>query len=984
MKPEDQVPLSRDILHNILVRERASAGQGPTTKFWSCIRFRPETVSRDAASHHTTPEGKPKEGHRSSETRTTGSLLMARKEPGTQATVEQSQTIPGQSHQTPSLTGRLGKTRRGNSALLPSGRHVPHSATARGSQVARANAWSWQQFSSAPTSTQMYLVLAATSVVIYANGLAGEYVHDDLSAVLRNPDVQGTRPLWKLFLNDFWGKAMKDPASHKSYRPLTILTFRLSHWMWGNSCLADHAVNVLLHICVTLLYARTLLSTLRLSATQTLASSLVFATHPVHTEAVTGVVGRADLLAAGAFIIAFTGYDRSLRASSISNERLWVCWSGLWACVGVLCKEHAITVVGVCVAWDLILNAPTVTRCLTGKQDICAMIPLMRRTGKVICLGLFVVLLRLLMMRSSPVFSDQDNPASFTNSTLTRFLTFSYLPAQNAWLLLCPASLSYDWQLGSVPLVTSLCDVRNLASLALYSALLFLFLCHFRCTTTERRVVVWSLLVLCFPFVPASNLLFRVGFVVAERLLYIPSLGWCTVVGVGTVRVARLLSTRRVRNLLLALLLAFCLRTAKRNLDWRSREALFTSGLRTLPHNAKMHYNFANLQRESYNTDLAITHYREAVRLWWSYPSAHNNLGTLLLQKHQVHQAEWHFTVALRKHPKHPHAARNLAMLWRQQGRIQQAVTLLESVFVPEEEEAAGTGRLLADLHLQEGRTKEAEDVFLNLSVAQPTNPTVLADYAAFLHKLGRSEAAARYYEAALSLDSTHTRALTSYAALMNARDSHVEAHELYTRALARTWDPDTATALARLCILMGQLDQANTLLTRVTVHQPGHITARIHMAQVRLQQKQYLASENLLQEVLKEAPKHHEALYHLSLLFSATNRSEEALEAATEAARTCVQPQDLCALLHAHHADILHTLSLLDAAVVSYQLAVRMEPALARAHLNLGAIYHTQGRYNLAWEHYRTALTQDPTNTLVRENMEKLQRAMKSKSQGR
>ena len=75
----------------------------------------------------------------------------------------------------------------------------------------------------------------------------------------------------------------------------------------------------------------------------------------------------------------------------------------------------------------------------------------------------------------------------------------------------------------------------------------------------------------------------------------------------------------------------------------------------------------------------------------------------------------------------------------RQQGRVNPAVSLLESHFIPEDEEGGDTGRLLADLLLQEGRQKEAEDIFLRLAAAQPSNPAVLADYAAFLHKLGQS-----------------------------------------------------------------------------------------------------------------------------------------------------------------------------------------------------------------------------------------------------
>ncbi|XP_042209446.1 protein O-mannosyl-transferase TMTC1-like [Homarus americanus] len=622
-------------------------------------------------------------------------------------------------------------------------------------------------------------------------------------------------------------------------------------------------------------------------------------------------------------------------------------------------------------------------RCIKGRVEMCVVLPLCRRISKSLCMGVVVAMLRLAMMTSSPVFSDQDNPASFTKSAVTRFLTYMYLPAHNAWLLLCPASLAYDWQMDSIPLLSTLSDLRNMGSIALYGCLLLLLLLSlFNFNRRDRQAVTWSLLVLCLSFLPASNAFFSVGFVVAERLLYIPSLGWCTVVGVGVVRLARMVPGRVVRALLLALLLVFCVKTARRNLDWRTRETLFKSGLRSLPHNAKMHYNYGNLQRDVNNHDRAILHYREAIRLWWSYSSAHNNLGTLLLQRHHYQQAEWHFKVALKTHPRHPHAALNLATLWRQQGRIQQAVYLLESTFTPEEEEQEALGCLLADLYLQEGRVKAAEEVLLTLAAHHPTNPTVLTDYAALLVKLGRNEPAARHYEAALSLDPAHTTALTSYAALMTAHHHHTHAHHLYTRALECSWDPDTATALARLCIVTGQLDQAQTLLARVTLGHPGHIPARVHM--VKLQQKKYLATEEILQKVLQDSPRHREALYHLSLLYTTTNRSQEATEAAASAAKACSEPRGLCALLHAHHADLLHTLSLMDDAVTSYQLAVRMEPGLSRAHLNLGAIYHTQGRYSLALDHYSTALTHDPTNTLLLENMEKLRRAMDTKFLGR
>lgn len=79
-----------------------------------------------------------------------------------------------------------------------------------------------------------------------------------------------------------------------------------------------------------------------------------------------------------------------------------------------------------------------------------------------------------------PYFTSQDNPASFSDSLATRIMTYWYLIAFNSWLLLSPSVLSYDWQMGSIPLVESLLDYRNIATamfvvvaaLLAYSALL--------------------------------------------------------------------------------------------------------------------------------------------------------------------------------------------------------------------------------------------------------------------------------------------------------------------------------------------------------------------------------------------------------------------------------------------------------------------------------------------------------------------------------
>ena len=70
------------------------------------------------------------------------------------------------------------------------------------------------------------LIPPVIAALCYFKSLNGDFVHDDIYAIKRNQDVTGKRPLMDLFSNDFWGSSMISYRSHKSYRPLTVLTFR--------------------------------------------------------------------------------------------------------------------------------------------------------------------------------------------------------------------------------------------------------------------------------------------------------------------------------------------------------------------------------------------------------------------------------------------------------------------------------------------------------------------------------------------------------------------------------------------------------------------------------------------------------------------------------------------------------------------------------------------------------------------------------------
>ena len=245
-----------------------------------------------------------------------------------------------------------------------------------------------------------------------------------------------------------------------------------------------------------------------------------------------------------------------------------------------------------------------------------------------------------------PEFSPSDNPASDSASLLTRTLTFLHLPAVNFWLLLCPRTLSFDWSMEAIPLVKAF-DIRNVVTVAFYAVLVTLAL-HIiavlkskqiiiqangngclvmtpttakakKCEKTDKHdkhehvrrrrnstsstestdddehggadavrsvsVLILAIALMLFPFLPATNLFFYVGFVIAERVLYLPSLGFCLLVGQGAASLYERFPRRR-RCLLAALVAVTVLmsvKTVARNQDWLSEERLYTAGIAVNP-----------------------------------------------------------------------------------------------------------------------------------------------------------------------------------------------------------------------------------------------------------------------------------------------------------------------------------------------------------------------------------------------------------------
>jgi protein O-mannosyl-transferase len=144
----------------------------------------------------------------------------------------------------------------------------------------------------------------------YVPYLKGDFVFDDSVAIVRNKDVTSTGSVWA---HDFWGARLTDTTSHKSFRPLTTLMFRLENRIFGLNPTQMKTVNFGLHLAITLLLLP-LQAALRFEDKRMrFYTALLFAVHPVHVEAVSGIVSRAELMVGLLFVLSVMVYISNCR-----------------------------------------------------------------------------------------------------------------------------------------------------------------------------------------------------------------------------------------------------------------------------------------------------------------------------------------------------------------------------------------------------------------------------------------------------------------------------------------------------------------------------------------------------------------------------------------------------------------------------------------------------------------------------------------------
>lgn len=446
------------------------------------------------------------------------------------------------------------------------------------------------------------VAIVVLSSVVYANVLGNGLVQDGLSALTHAKNVRDPFDLSAVFLEPYRFKAADvDPAGNPdragAYRPLTTWSLAWTYaaneklGLKGAHPVGHHLLDVLLFAVVSglvFVLARDVLGASRLTA---LTTAALFAVHPIHTEVVNLVVGRAELLAA-LFGLAFLW-------AHARGARPWTC-AALYA-AALLGKESAVGFLAVAVAQDLLVApAGTWRRRLTHYGGYMLV-------GVLWWWGLRAKAIGGEDLAMSPTFSA--NVLAHVDG-VTRFLTALRVQLDYLLLQTIPVGLASDYSFAQIRPVESIVDVRVLGFLLVLGGAVAL---AWRLRRARPRLAL-ALFGYAALFAPTSNLLFAIGTIMGERLAFAPSIFFCLLVGEG-VDALRARARRPLRIGAAVVLSVFAVLTIQRNLTWSDPAAFSRARVEDAPQSASAHYLEARERQQAGEREQALFHLRRAYEL---------------------------------------------------------------------------------------------------------------------------------------------------------------------------------------------------------------------------------------------------------------------------------------------------------------------------------------------------------------------------------
>ncbi len=620
------------------------------------------------------------------------------------------------------------------------------------------------------------VLIAVLALIAYANNTANDWAYDDFSYITENRFVVEPGHVGDIFTTSYLYGA--DEFTTGLYRPVTVFSYAANRALTGMSPAAFHLVNDILHAACSVM-AFLLLGSLGFGSLA-FPAALLFALHPIHSEAVTNVVGRAELLAClFSFAALYCLYSGALK------RRLALPLALAFFLAALMSKETPAVL-------PVFIVLAALGDLLRGEKE---------RFGRDLAASaaFFAVFAVYLLFRHMAIAnSGPPQEIMMHENLLTGLPLFERLPpallvfVKYLRLLIVPLGLSADYSYNQIPLLGSLFAPGVLLGLVIAAGLFLAWLYAMRRDGRLNR----ALLLFGLPLLFVSNIPFTTGTIMGERLLYLPSFGFIVLLLLAAERVHLTSAGKRkaATALLAAVSLFYFSVTVARNFDWKDNTTLFAATARRSPDSVKTCYNYAlSLRRQGQDFASAgrmdeagrlyaeaVNWYRRAVAIWPEHRNAWFNLGNTLADLGRYPGAAEAFEKAdalvpedsqtlhnlalsyqhmkapekavaiferfLEKNPGDIGLRMNIADAWREAGELDRALGCYEAI-AADHPDNAGVIVNIGNIHLLREEAAEAEAAYRKALAAAPTDPNPNNALLAFLLRAERFDEAKAEYD---------------------------------------------------------------------------------------------------------------------------------------------------------------------------------------------------------------------------------------------
>lgn len=511
-------------------------------------------------------------------------------------------------------------------------------------------------------SVGIFSLIILLTYLVYSNSFQGSFQYDDIHAIVKNPYIRDLSNIPQIFLYPHMGSGIFQETN--SYRPLLMATFALNYFFGGLNVFGYHLFNLIIHIfsailvyLITLFILRIVFEgkespPLRNHRFVSLFAALIFAVHPVQTESVTLLTGRSSLMTGLFFLASFLTYMHYRLTGKLYQLFLS---SIIYGCA-LLVKEIAITLPVILVLFNWFF-------------------PLQQHwKHRFFSISPHLVLSTLYLVIRGHFFGFLQNSAQPLRPFYDNLLTQLRAWVHYLGTLLFPLNLNvlYDF-----PISHSALDKQVLLSFFILVMVAVLIWKISKSLRPAGFFALWFAVTLL-----PTNSLISLDDVVADRWLYLPSVGFAVLTALGVEWIFR----TKVRNTVLArkiIFLFFCVLTIElysvatllRNFTLVNDWMLWEDVVSKSPNMARPRNGLGLALLDVGRMDEAIREFKKAIEIDPTYSSPYLNLGKIYYlqgkfpEAIQVNQTALSLNSSLA-----PNCYNNLGLIYFEQGRMEEAI----------------------------------------------------------------------------------------------------------------------------------------------------------------------------------------------------------------------------------------------------------------------------------------------------------------------